>query len=180
MTSVSLVTTFARRFSSTSRLLQIQVGDKLPSIALHQNSPGNKVDIRQLFANKKGILFAVPGAFTPGCSKTHLPGYLQHYDNFKSKGIDVIACVSVNDAFVVDAWSKSNNVDDRLEMLADTSAQFTKSVGLDFDATPVLGNIRSKRYAMIIEDTVVKQINVEPDGTGLSCSLAQNILEQLS
>lgn len=141
MISNSFRTILTRRLSSTSSLLQIKVGDKLPSVALHKSSPGNQVDVGQLFSGKKGVLFAVPGAFTPGCSKTHLPGYVQHYSDFKSKGMDVIACVSVNDAFVMDAWGKSADVGDKIEMLADTSAEFSKTVGLHFDATPVLGTL---------------------------------------
>ena len=139
MTSILFRTILTRRFSSTPSLLQIKVGDKLPSIMLHKSSPGNQIDVSQLFSGKKGILFAVPGAFTPGCSKTHLPGYVQHHSDLKSKGMDIIACVSVNDAFVMDAWGKSADVGDKIEMLADTSAEFSKTIGLHFDATPVLG-----------------------------------------
>jgi len=157
----------------------ISVGDKLPSVSVNENSPGESVNVADLFKGKKGILFAVPGAFTPGCSKTHLPGYLEKAGALTSAGAAVIACISVNDAFVMSEWGKANGADGKVRMLADVNAEFTKACGLTKDIPP-LGGVRSVRYSMIIDDGVVKALNVEPDGTGLSCSLAENIVDQMA
>ncbi|XP_028322474.1 peroxiredoxin-5, mitochondrial [Gouania willdenowi] len=162
--------------------MPVQVGDRLPAVEVHEGEPGNKVSMAQLFKGKKGVLFAVPGAFTPGCSKTHLPGFVQQAEDLKSKGIEEIACVSVNDAFVMAAWGKEHGADGKVRMLADPTGAFTKAVDLLLDSdqiVQVLGNKRSKRYSMLVEDGVVKKMNVEPDGTGLTCSLAPNILSEL-
>lgn len=158
--------------------MTIKVGDSLPAIELHEGNPGNRVDIAKLFAGKKGVLFAVPGAFTPGCSKTHLPGYVSDAATIKGKGVDEIVCVAVNDAFVMDAWGKDQGAEGKVRMLADPGAEFTKAIGLDVNAA-VLGGTRSKRYSMIIEDGKVTALNVEPDGFGLTCSLSGGVIEQL-
>lgn len=154
--------------------MSIQVGDRLPTGQLHENTPGNVHEVEQLFAGKKSILFAVPGAFTPGCSNTHLPSYLARFDGLTSQGYDLIACVSVNDAFVMGAWGKAHQCEGKITMLADPLGIFTKALGLEVQAD-VLGGLRSKRYSMVVEDGKVTQLNVEPDGFGLTCSLAENI-----
>ncbi|XP_071317456.1 peroxiredoxin-5, mitochondrial [Trachinotus anak] len=162
--------------------MPIQVGETLPAVEVHEGEPGNKVAMDQLFKGKKGVLFAVPGAFTPGCSKTHLPGFVQQAEDLKSKGIQEVACISVNDAFVMAAWGKEHGADGKVRMLADPTGAFTKAVDLLLDSdqiVQVLGNKRSKRYSMLVEDGVVKKVNVEPDGTGLTCSLASNVLSEL-
>uniref|UniRef100_A0A8C9ZVV4 Peroxiredoxin-5 n=1 Tax=Sander lucioperca TaxID=283035 RepID=A0A8C9ZVV4_SANLU len=151
--------------------MPIQVGEHLPAVEVQEGEPGNKVSMDQLFKGKKGVLFAVPGAFTPGCSKTHLPGFVQQAVDLKSKGVEEVACISVNDAFVMAAWGKEHGTDGKVRMLADPTGAFTKAVDLLLDSdqiVQVLGNKRSKRYAMLVEDGVVKKINVEPDGTGCS------------
>jgi len=158
--------------------MSIEVGSSLPSAQLHEGNPGNHVDPAEAFAKGKHVILAVPGAFTPGCSKTHLPGYVEAADSLKAKGIDSIACISVNDAFVMDAWGKDQGTEGKVRMLADPGAAFTKAVGLDVDAA-VLGGVRSKRYAMVVEDGKVTDLQVEPDGFGLSCSLAPSLLERL-
>lgn len=158
----------------TSKMVQIKEGDKIPSIDLFEDSPANKVNIADLCSGKKVILFAVPGAFTPGCSKTHLPGYVDKAGDLKSSGAAEIVCVSVNDPFVMSAWGKQHNASGKVRMLADPAAAFTKALELGADLPP-LGGLRSKRYSMVLEDGVVKSLNVEPDGTGLSCSLADKI-----
>ena len=158
--------------------MSIQVGEKLPSVELHEGSPANKVDTASLFAGKKTVLFAVPGAFTPGCSKTHLPGYINDAEALRAKGVDQIVCVAVNDAFVMSAWGEAQGATGKIRMLADPGAAFTKAIGLDVSSAN-LGGTRSKRYSMIIEDGVVRTLNVEPDGFGLSCSLAPSLLQQL-
>ncbi|CAB1316113.1 unnamed protein product [Coregonus sp. 'balchen'] len=176
--------------------MPIKVGEKLPAVEVHENEPGNKVSMDQLFKGKKGVLFAVPGAFTPGCSKvtsiqiilismnlhTHLPGFVEQAAELKSKGVQEVACISINDAFVMAAWGKEHGADGKVRMLADPTGAFTKAVDLLLDndqIVAVLGNKRSQRYAMVVEDGIVKKINVEPDGTGLTCSLASNMLSEL-
>jgi 2-Cys peroxiredoxin 5 len=156
----------------------ISVGDKLPSILLHHGTPATKVDSGALFAGKRGILFAVPGAFTPGCSRSHLPGYVADYEKLLAKGVDEVVCVSVNDAFVMTAWGEAHGATDKVKMLADPNADFTKAVGLDVQSVG-LGGTRSKRYAMLVEDGVVTALHVEPDGFGLTCSLSNAVLAAL-
>jgi len=159
---------------------EIKVGDKLPSVDLYENTPTNKVNIADLFTSvKKGVIFAVPGAFTPGCSKSHLPSYVDKFDQIKSKGVDLVVCISVNDPFVMEAWGEAHKATGKIRMLADTCGQFTKAIGLELDLSAVLGTIRSKRYSMLVENGVVTKIHVEPDGTGLTCSLAPEILKDL-
>lgn len=158
--------------------MSIEPGQSVPSATLHEGSPANTVDPAKIFAKGKHLLFAVPGAFTPGCSKTHLPGYIADYDALKAKGVDSIACLGVNDAFVMAAWGEAQGATGKIRMLADPLAEFTKAIGLDVDAA-VLGGTRSKRYAMVIEDGKVTHLQVEPDGFGLSCSLAPSIAEVL-
>jgi len=159
---------------------EIKVGDKLPSVNLYEGNPGNKVNIAELFAAvNKGVIFAVPGAFTPGCSKTHLPGYVEKYDAIKAKGVDLIVCVSVNDPFVMEAWGEAHKATGKVRMLADTAGEFTKAIDMELDLSAALGNVRSKRYSLVVEHGVVKHVNVEPDGKGLTCSLAPEILHQI-
>ncbi|XP_067009738.1 peroxiredoxin-5, mitochondrial [Anabrus simplex] len=159
---------------ATTPVMPIKVGEKIPSVDLFENNPTNKVNIAQLCAGKKVVIFAVPGAFTPGCSKTHLPGYVAQADEMKKKGVAEIICVSVNDPFVMEAWGTAHKTAGKVRMLADPNAAFTKAVDLQTDLPP-LGGLRSKRYSMLVENGVVKELNVEPDGTGLSCSLADKI-----
>jgi len=154
----------------------VAVGDKVPAINLFENTPDNKVDLAALCAGKKVIVFAVPGAFTPGCSKTHLPGYVAKAADIKAKGVDEIVCISVNDPFVMGAWGKDQGAEGKVRMLADTCAELTKAFGLDLDLSAVLGSVRCKRFSMMVEDGTVTKLNVEPDGTGLTCSLAEAIM----
>jgi 2-Cys peroxiredoxin 5 len=165
--------------TSAAVLAPIKPGDKLPSVPLFEGSPANKVNLAELIGNKKAIVFAVPGAFTPGCTKTHLPGYVEKAKDLKAKGVEVIACISVNDPFVMDAWGKSQQADGKIHMLADTSGAFTKAVDMEIDMTAALGNKRSKRYSLVVDKGVVKYVNVEPDGKGLTCSLAPEIFKQI-
>nr|XP_058965980.1 peroxiredoxin-5, mitochondrial-like [Pocillopora verrucosa] len=175
-----IASVFLRGFrSSAFAAMPIKIGDKLPSVQVMEGTPKDKVNVATLFSGKKGVLFAVPGAFTPGCSKTHLPGYVEDFEKFKEKGVDIVACISVNDPFVMAAWGEAHKCDGKIRMLADTQGEFTKAVDMELDARPFLGNVRSKRYVMVIEDGLVTALNVEPDGTGLSCSLANSILSAL-
>lgn len=159
--------------------MSIQIGDRVPSVALHGANPKDQVDSAEAFGKGRVLVFGVPGAFTPGCDQTHLPGYIADFDKFKAKGVDQIACVSVNDAFVMQAWGASQNAEGKVRMLADPGAAFTREIGLEVDASGPLGGVRSKRYAMVLQDGVVTHLEVEPDGFGLSCSLAGSILERI-
>jgi len=173
--SVSLFRTLNRTFHTT-RMAPVAVGDAVPSVDLFENTPGNKVNIADLCKGKKVVIFGVPGAFTPGCSKTHLPGYVAKADEIKGKGVDEIVCVSVNDPFVMEAWGANQNVGDKVRMLADTGATLTKALEIDLDLSAVLGSVRCKRFSMLVEDGKVSKLNIEPDGTGLTCSLAEAIV----
>merc|ERR1719153_1334186 len=154
----------------------VAVGDKIPSVDLFEGSPENKVNLADLCAGKKVVVFGVPGAFTPGCSKTHLPGYVSRAEELKGKGVDEIVCVAVNDPFVMEAWGKDQGAEGKVRMLADTCGDLTKALELELDLSAVLGNVRSKRFSMVVEDGKVTKLNVEPDGTGLTCSLADRII----
>ena len=169
-----------RSFHSVSARL-IQVGDRLPNTVVHGKSPADQVNVQELFSKaNKGIRFGVPGAFTPGCSKSHLPGYVKEAQALKKKGVDLTACVSVNDAFVTAAWGESQGATDQgIVMLADSKGELAKAMELDFDASGALGNHRFKRFAAIVEHGVVKELFVEPDNTGLSVSLVDNIKKHL-
>lgn len=157
----------------------IQVGDSLPTVPLMEKFPGNEVTLPEIIGDKKAVVFAVPGAFTPGCSKVHLPGYVKAYDQLKAKGIELIVCVACNDPFVVTEWGKVKGAAGKIRMLADPTAAFTKAIGMDFDATQMLGSVRSKRYSMVVDKGRVTQLNVEPDGGGLTCSVAEELLSKL-
>ncbi|KAM9133105.1 peroxiredoxin-5, mitochondrial [Pangshura tecta] len=160
----------------------VKVGDKLPSVEVYEGDPGTKVDVAALFKGKKGILFGVPGAFTPGCSKTHLPGYVEQAGALKAKGVELIACLAVNDVFVMSEWGKAHGAHGKVRMLADPTGAFGKATELLLDKETLhdlFGTNRCKRFSMVLENGVVKALNVEEDGTGLTCSLANNILSQL-
>ncbi len=167
--------------SAPAAMAPIKVGDALPSVEVFEGEPSNKVNVAELFKGKKGVLFGVPGAFTPGCSKTHLPGFVEQADALKSKGAQVVACLSVNDVFVVSEWGLSQKAEGKVRLLADPSGAFGKATDLllDDSLVPLFGNRRLKRFSMVVQDGVVKALNVEPDGTGLTCSLAPNLLSQL-
>lgn len=139
----------------------IELNDKLPSSQFQYFADGEMVTAttEDLFAGKKVVLFAVPGAFTPTCSEAHLPGYVVKADEFAAKGVDSIICLSVNDAYVMDAWGKAQNAE-KVIMLADGGAEFTKAIGLGME-TGVFGGTRSQRYAMVVEDGVVTGLFIE-------------------
>ena len=158
--------------------MTIQAGDRLPETTLNKIGDGVEiVDTRSLFDGKKVVLFAVPGAFTPTCSERHLPGFVERFEDFRAKGIDV-ACVSVNDPFVMQAWGQSQNVPEGLLMLADGNGDFTRALGLEVDASAYGMGTRSKRFALYAEDGVVKQLHVEAPGE-FRVSSADYVLEHL-
>lgn len=159
--------------------MSIQVGDSIPELTLKTMGEKGPEDIttQDIFNGKKVVLFAVPGAFTPGCSVTHLPGYVVHADTIKAKGVDSIVCMSVNDAFVMGAWGQSQNADELL-MLADGNGDFSNALGLTMDASGFGMGTRSQRFAMIVDNGVVSHLAIEPAG-GIDVSAAEKILEQL-
>lgn len=171
-----------RSFRSASvTMAPIKVGDAIPSVEVFEGEPGKKVNLAELFKGKKGVLFGVPGAFTPGCSKTHLPGFVEQAEALKAKGVQVVACLSINDVFVTEEWGRAHQAEGKVRLLADPTGAFGKETDLLLDDSLVslFGNRRLKRFSMVINNGVVKALNVEPDGTGLTCSLAPNILSQL-
>jgi peroxiredoxin len=160
--------------------MTIQVGERIPDGTLHhmtENGP-EAITTGEIFDGKKVVLFALPGAFTPTCSAKHLPGFVAKADEIKAKGVDTIACLSVNDAFVMGAWGKDQGVGDKVLMLADGIADFTKALGLELDLTPRAMGVRSDRYAMIVDDGVVTLLNRE-EPRAFDVSSAETVLEAL-
>jgi len=143
--------------------MTIQVGDKIPNVELHHmtESGNTAISSDEIFSGKKVVLFALPGAFTPTCSAKHLPGYADKSDDLFARGVDRIVCLSVNDAFVMDAWGKHHNVDDKVMMIADGNGNFTRAVGLEIDLNAGGMGMRSRRYAMIVNDGLVELLNIE-------------------
>ena len=160
--------------------MTIKVGDKLPSISLkYMNKDGMQTATTDdLFKGKKAVLFGLPGAFTPTCSAKHLPGFVTHAEDLKKKGVDVIACLSVNDAFVMDAWGKAQNAGEKVLMLADGNADFAKATGLTMDGTGYGMGLRTSRWAMVLDDGKVKTLNVEAPGA-FEVSSAESVLKAL-
>ncbi len=165
----------------------IAVGQKLPNATLYEffneASEGcalgpNAFEVEKLVAGKKIVIFALPGAFTPTCSAQHVPGFVEHFDAFKAKGVDEIWCVAVNDPFVMGAWGRDLNVGKKIRMLGDGSGEFTKKLGMEFDLTARGLGVRSQRYAMIIEDGVVKTLDLEAPGK-FEVSDAASVLKKL-
>ena len=160
--------------------MTIKVGDRIPSATLKhmtKEGPAN-VTTDELFKGKRVVLFSVPGAFTPTCHAKHLPGFVQNIDKLKSKGVDTIACLAVNDVFVMDAWAKASGASDKVLMLADGNADFTKALGLELDASGFGMGTRGKRFALIAKDGVVTHLNVESAGE-FRVSAAEFVLAQL-
>ena len=160
--------------------MTIKVGDRIPSATLKhmtKEGPAN-VTTDELFKGKRVVLFSVPGAFTPTCHAKHLPGFVQNIDKLKAKGIDTIACLAVNDVFVMDAWAKASGASDKVLMLADGNADFTKALGLELDASGFGMGTRGKRFALVAKDGVVTHLNVESAGE-FRVSAAEFVLGQL-
>ncbi|OVZ56626.1 peroxiredoxin [Pigmentiphaga sp. NML080357] len=167
--------------------MTIKVGDRVPDGTLTEfiavETEGctlgpNAFQVADLAKGKKVAVFAVPGAFTPTCSAKHVPSYLQNHDALKAKGVDEIWCVATNDAFVMGAWAKEQGSQGKIRMLADGSAKWTKALGLEFDLTERGMGVRSQRYSMLLDDGVVKQLNVEAPGK-YEISDAETLLKQL-
>jgi glutaredoxin/glutathione-dependent peroxiredoxin len=156
----------------------IKVGDRLPDSTFMTMGPDGApkpTKTNDIFGGKRVALFAVPGAYTPTCHKQHMAGFVQNFDELKSKKFDVVACTAVNDIFVLTNWAKDSKADGKIQMLADGSAEFAKKVGLDMDVTARGLGVRSRRYSMIVEDGVVKSLNVEEAGPNHDVSSAATL-----
>lgn len=167
--------------------MAIKVGDKLPEGTLteliEQETPGctigpNNFNVSDLTRGKRIVIFGLPGAFTPTCSAKHVPGYVANHDQLKAKKVDEVWCVAVNDAFVMGAWGKDQKAGGKVRMMADGSAIFTKALGLEMDLTARGMGVRSQRYSMLVEDGVVKKLNVEQPGK-FEVSDAETMLKQV-
>ena len=167
--------------------MTIKVGDKLPEATLHEyievegngcSIGPNAFKVSDLVRGKKIVVFGLPGAYTPTCSAQHVPGYLKHFDALKAKGVDEVWCVSVNDAFVMGAWGRDQKCGGKIRMMADGSAEFTRSTGLELDLTARGLGLRSQRYAMLVEDGVVKSLDIEAPGK-FEVSSAEAMLARL-
>lgn len=160
--------------------MTIQVGDRIPSFTLHKATAEGPqpVDTDSFFAGRKVALFSVPGAFTPTCSARHLPGFVERADEFRDKGVDEIACVAVNDAFVLQAWAQQSGAEGKVTMLADGNGDFSRALGLTMDGSKFGLGMRGSRWSAIVDDGVVKELNVEEPGA-FKVSSAEFMLAQL-
>jgi peroxiredoxin len=160
--------------------MPIKVGDKMPSgtLTLATKEGPQKVSAEEFFKGKKVVLFSVPGAFTPTCDAKHLPGFVERAGELRAKGVDTIACLAVNDPFVMKAWGKSQNSDDKVVMIADGNADYTKALGLEMDATGFGMGVRGQRFALTVDNGVVTHVNVEAKGE-FKVSSAESVLAQL-
>ena len=160
--------------------MTIQIGDTLPkgSFNIMLNDKPSEIETEDLFGNKNILLFAVPGAFTPGCSLNHLPGFISNRSELYSKGIDQIVCLAVNDIFVMSAWAKSQNISDEIMMISDGNCDYTKKIGLDIDSTAFGMGIRSRRYALVANDSKITQLFIDEPGK-IEVSTAESVLSSL-
>jgi glutaredoxin/glutathione-dependent peroxiredoxin len=160
--------------------MTIKIGDRVPSVKLKLVTADgvSDVDTAEFFGGKRVVLFSVPGAFTPTCSKEHLPGFVARADEIKGKGVDDIVCLAVNDHFVMKAWAEAQNVGDKVSLLADGSAAFTKEIGLAQDLGVAGLGVRGKRFSMLVDDGIVKSLEVE-SAPGVSVSGADACLTKL-
>lgn len=157
--------------------MAIEIGQKIPNVKLKMTD-GQDISTTELFRGKKAVLFAVPGAFSPTCSDYHLPGFIDHAGDIRAKGIDLIACVGVNDHFVMGAWAKARETGDKILMLADGNGDLARAMGLESDSRPWGMGFRTRRYAAVIEDGVIKSLKVDQPGR-LEISTAEEILKGL-
>ena len=160
--------------------MTIKVGDKVPEgkfTTMTKDGP-KKLSTDELFASKTVVLFSVPGAFTPTCDAKHLPGFVEHVGDIKNKGVDTVACMAVNDVFVMNAWGKASGVGDKILMLADGNGEYAKALGLELDASGYGMGLRGQRFALVVKDGVATQVNVEGPGE-FKVSSAEYILKQL-
>ena len=161
--------------------MTIKVGDKVPSVTLRQVTPEGPKEVAtdEFFRGRKVVLFAVPGAFTPACSQRHLPGYVDKAGDIKAKGINEVACVAVNDAAVMGAWGRNQKTEGKVTMMADGSGDFVRALGLELDLSKGGLGVRSKRYSMLVDNGVVKSLNVEAQPGQVDASSAEAMLKAL-
>ena len=161
--------------------MTIAIGDQIPDVTVSVMKDGSPTDVssRELLGTGRVVLFAVPGAFTPGCSRVHLPGYKEHADTISGKGVDQIACISVNDTFVMDAWGEAHGVNETITMIGDGDANFTSAVGLEVEVPSAGLGRRSQRYAMVLQDGVVQELLLEDNGLSVANSAASCVLDRL-
>jgi len=160
--------------------MSIAVGDKVPDVEVKTMGPEGPQSVRtgEVLGSGKVVLFAVPGAFTPGCSKIHLPGYVEHGDELKAKGVSTIACIAVNDPWVMEAWGDAQGATGKILMLADGNGDFAQAMGLEVDLSVAGLGSRSQRYAAVIDDGVITSLDVEPN-PGVDVSKCENVLAKL-
>lgn len=160
--------------------MSIKTGDPIPEASFKQMTQNGIVDIstRELFEGKKVVLFAVPGAMTPTCSEVHMPGFIENLEAIRSGNVDTVACLAVNDVFVINEWRKARSIPDDIVLLSDGNGEFTSKIGLELDASRFGMGTRSKRYAAIVDDGVLTYLGVEPAGE-VGVSGAEAVLEQL-
>nr|WHP37697.1 peroxiredoxin 5 [Cristaria plicata] len=159
--------------------MPIKVGDKIPSVDLYENNPGNKLNAAQIFGKGKHVIFAIPGAFTPTCTEKHVPTFVTDISKIKAKKVDSVNCISINDPFVMASFGKHLKADGKVRMLADTCGDFTKAIDMELDLKALLGNTRSKRYAMVVNDGVVTALTVEENPADATCTKSSDILGYL-
>lgn len=161
--------------------MSVSVGDRVPDVKLHQMTSDGPAEVQtsDFFAGKKVALFAVPGAFTPTCHAQHVPSFLNNMDALKGKGVDEVACVSVNDVFVLDQWADASDAKGKITFLADGAGNFAKEMGLDIDLSGHGLGLRSRRYAAVVDDGVIKSLNVEEVPSTAEKSSAENLLKDL-
>jgi len=161
--------------------MTISPGERVPQATFYVMTADGPTAMSSddVFSGKKVVLFAVPGAFTPACHMSHLPGFIQHADTLKGKGVDTVACTAVNDPFVLDNWAKSTGADGKIVFLSDGNAEFARAIGADFDGSGLGLGTRSQRYAMLVEDGVVKSIHVEASPKDVTASSAESMLKEL-
>jgi glutaredoxin/glutathione-dependent peroxiredoxin len=160
--------------------MAIKVGDRMPSGTLKTMTKDGPKDVStdELFKGKKVVLFSVPGAFTPTCDAKHLPGFVQLADQIQAKGVDTIACMAVNDVFVMNAWGKASGVGDKVVMLADGNGEYARALGLELDASKFGMGTRGKRFALVVDDGKLESVNIEEAGQ-FKVSAAEHVLGQL-
>lgn len=166
-----------RQFNLT-KMANIHVGETLPEVTVFESSPGNKLAVAEQLHGKKSILIGVPGAFSPGCSSSHVPGYITHLPEFKKLGYENFFVIAVNDPFVTKAWKEDLDAPEEFRFIADSACEFTESLDLQFDASKIFGNERSKRYVLLIDEQgKVSNMFVEPDNVSIKVSAAENVLK---
>lgn len=161
--------------------MTISPGERIPAATFHVMTADGQAEMssEEVFAGKTVVLFAVPGAYTPTCQMKHLPGFIEHAEDFKAKGVDTVACTAVNDIDVLSSWAKVTGAEGKILFLADGNADFARAIGADLDARSRGRGIRSKRYAMLVEDGVVKSIHVEDSPAQVTSSSAETLLQEL-